>query len=164
MTRTREPRDYGHHPTAAIAKLIDPAPFGAPIFALRFGTMTTTIQYALLEGQIVGLSDVQRGQKGLTCFTCGDHLIVKDGQGSKIKACSPRNAPKSKHFSHTLNSQCHGEGPAHYRLKMGIAESIRMAREMRPRTAQLPRPSLLPMPRREVRRLMLLQVRSTQQL
>ena len=83
--------------------------------------MPTTIQYALLAGQIVGLSDVHRGKDGLTCFTYGDRLIVKDGKGSLAEARSPRNAPKSKHFSHTSNSQCHGEGPAHYRLKMGIA-------------------------------------------
>lgn len=94
--------------------------------------MTTTIQYAHLDDRIVSLADVQRGQQGLTCITCGDRLIVKDGQGSLAKARSPRSAPKTKHLSHTSNSQCHGEGPAHYRLKMGIAESIRMAREMRP--------------------------------
>ena len=94
--------------------------------------MTTTIQYAQLDGRTVGLADVRRGQKGLTCITCGDRLIVKDGQGILVKVCSPRSAPKTKHFSHTSNSQCHGEGPAHYRLKMGIAESIRNAREMRP--------------------------------
>ena len=35
--------------------------------------MPPTIQYALLDGQIVGHADVQRG---LTCFTCEDRLIV----------------------------------------------------------------------------------------
>ena len=94
--------------------------------------MSTTIRYALRDDQIVGLSDVQRGQKGLTCITCGDRLIVKDGQGALSKARLPRNAPKAKHFSHTSNSQCHGEGPAHYRLKMAIAESVRLARLMPP--------------------------------
>ena len=94
--------------------------------------MTTTIQYAQLDDRIVGLADVPRGQKSLTCFTCGDLLVVKDGRGSLAKAQSPRGAPKTKHFSHTSNSQCHGEGPAHYCLKMDIAKSIRIAREMRP--------------------------------
>ncbi len=94
--------------------------------------MTTTIQYAQIDDRIVGLGDVLRGQKGLTCITCGDRLIVKDGQGTLAKARSPRSAPKTKHFSHTSNSQCHGEGPAHYSLKMDIAESIRRALEMPP--------------------------------
>ena len=47
--------------------------------------MTTTIQYAQLDDRIVSLADVQRDQKGLTCVTCGDRLLVKDGQGSEIK-------------------------------------------------------------------------------
>ena len=94
--------------------------------------MTTTIQYAQIDDRIVGLGDVLRGQKGLTCITCGDRLIVKDGQGSLAKVRSPRSAPKTKHFSHTSNSQCHGEGPAHYSLKMDIAESIRRALDMPP--------------------------------
>ena len=42
--------------------------------------MPTTIQYAQLEDRIVGLVDVERGQQGLTCITCGDRLIVKDGR------------------------------------------------------------------------------------
>ena len=89
--------------------------------------MSTTIQFAHLDGIAVGLADVQRGQPNLTCITCGDRLIVKDGRGSLSKGRSRRNAPRPKHFSHTSNSKCHGEGPAHYRLKMGIAESIRTA-------------------------------------
>ena len=94
--------------------------------------MTTTIQYAQLDDRIVSLADVQRDQKGLTCVTCGDRLLVKDGQGSEIKKRSRQSVPKTKHFSHTSNSRCHREGPAHYRLKTAIAASIRNAREMRP--------------------------------
>ncbi len=92
--------------------------------------MPTTIQYAQLEDHIVGLANVERGQLGLTCITCGDRLIVKDGRGTRAKTDTRRRPPRTKHFSHTSNSQCHGEGPAHYRLKMGIAESIRMALTM----------------------------------
>ena len=92
--------------------------------------MPPTIQYAVLDGQIVGLADVQRGEKGLTCYTCEDRLIVKDGQGSAAKTDSQPRRPRRKHFSHTSNSKCHGEGPAHYRLKMDIAESVRMALQM----------------------------------
>ena len=29
-----------------------------------------------------------------------------------------RNRGKDKHFSHTSNSRCHGEGPFHYQLKV----------------------------------------------
>lgn len=94
--------------------------------------MAIAIQYALLDGKIVGLNEVQRGQKGLTCFTCGDRLIVKDGQGSTAKTDSRHSRLRRKHFSHTSNSKCHGEGPAHYRLKMDIADSIRTALGMRP--------------------------------
>ena len=92
--------------------------------------MPATVQFALLDGQIVGIGDVQRGQKGLACFTCEDRLLVKDGQGSAAKTDSQRTRSRRKHFSHTSNSKCHGEGPAHYRLKMDIAESVRMALQM----------------------------------
>ncbi len=94
--------------------------------------MPPTIQYALLDGQVVGLADVQRGQKGLTCFTCEDRLIVKDGQGSAAKTDLQRSKPRRKYFSHTSNSKCHGEGPAHYRLKMDIADSVRRSLQMPP--------------------------------
>ena len=92
--------------------------------------MPTIIQYAQLEDRIVGLANVERGQQRLTCITCDDRLIVKDGRGARAKADTRPRPPRTKHFSHTSNSQCHGEGPAHYRLKMGIAESIRMALTM----------------------------------
>lgn len=94
--------------------------------------MATTIQFAELDGEIISLANVQRWQKGITCITCGDLLIVKDGRGSLAKGRSRRSVPRAKHFSHNSNSKCHGEGPAHYRLKMGIAESIRTVLQMRP--------------------------------
>lgn len=92
--------------------------------------MPNTIQFAKLNDRIVGLADVERGQQGLTCFTCDDRLIVKDGRGNSTRADTRRRPPRAKHFSHTSHSQCHGEGPAHYRLKIGIAESIREALTM----------------------------------
>ena len=45
---------------------------------------------------------------------------------------SQSSRPRRKHFSHTSNSKCHGEGPAHYRLKTDIAESVRIALQMPP--------------------------------
>ena len=52
-----------------------------------------------------------------------------------IRDNEPRNArhaPKAKHFSQTSNNQCHGVSPAHCRLEMYIAESIRLALEIPP--------------------------------
>ena len=48
-----------------------------------------------------------------------------DGKGS-------RNCGKGKHFSHTSNSRCHGEGPAHYQLKVALCASVNQALVMRP--------------------------------
>lgn len=60
-----------------------------------------------------------RGEPSLSCYTCGDKLIVKDGEARR------------KHFSHARNSKCHGEGPAHYRLKMAIRDVLHSAIERR---------------------------------
>ena len=72
---------------------------------------------AYLEGEVKQLNELERGQRGLTCCTCNDRLVVKDGQGRNITKEGRRNAKKEKHLSHTGNSKCHGEGPAHYTVK-----------------------------------------------
>ena len=55
--------------------------------------MANTIQFAQLNDHIVGLANVERGQQGLTCITCGDRLIVKDGRGTRAKADTRRRPP-----------------------------------------------------------------------
>ena len=44
--------------------------------------MPSTIQYGVRDGRLVTLSDVQRGETALMCYTCGDRIVVKDGGGS----------------------------------------------------------------------------------
>ena len=46
------------------------------------GMMPSTIQYGVRDGRLVTLSDVQRGETALMCYTCGDRIVVKDGGGS----------------------------------------------------------------------------------
>ena len=74
------------------------------------------IQMAVKNECLVTLADVQRGDNGLTCGTCGDRLVVRDGGGRFVTGKSRRNQGRGKHFSHTSNSKCHGEGPAHFRM------------------------------------------------
>ena len=80
--------------------------------------MAGTVQFAKTDDRLVTLADVQRGQKGLTCYTCGGPLAVKDGR------------ERAKHFSHTSNSLCHGEGPAHYMVKVSLRAAINGALAM----------------------------------
>ena len=89
--------------------------------------MTSATQWAIKNDRLVTLSHVQRGEKGLTCYTCGDRLVVKDGGGQFVTGEGRRHQGRSKHFSHTSNSRCHGEGPAHFRLKTGLCWAINHA-------------------------------------
>ena len=75
----------------------------------------------------MNLADVQRGESGLTCYTCDDNIVVKDGRGRFVHGQGRRNQKRRKHFSHTANSQCHGEGPAHFRIKNALCWSINNA-------------------------------------
>ena len=43
--------------------------------------MPSTIQYAIRNGRLVTLAEVQRGEAGLACYTCGNCIVVKDGRG-----------------------------------------------------------------------------------
>ena len=79
--------------------------------------MNAKIPWAIRDDKLVTLEQVKRGEHSLTCYTCGDKLIVKDGEARR------------KHFSHTSNSKCHGEGPAHYRLKMAMRDVLQSAIE-----------------------------------
>ncbi len=88
------------------------------------------IQVALKNKRLVTLADVQRGEKSLTCYTCGDRLVVKDGGGQFVNGKGRRHQQRSKHFSHTANSPCHGEGPAHYRIKKALCGAINQALKM----------------------------------
>ena len=93
--------------------------------------MPSNIQFAVKDHErLVGLADVERGEKGLTCYTCGDKITVKDGGGQFVNGSGRRNRGKSKHFSHTPSSMCHGEGPAHYQLKTALCDAINMAIRM----------------------------------
>ena len=74
--------------------------------------MASTIQFGVRNKRPVSLGDVQRGERDVTCYTCGGKLAVKDGD------------ERAKHFAHTCNSACHGEGPAHYRMKASLALAI----------------------------------------
>ena len=97
--------------------------------------MTSRIQLAVKDDRLVNLAEVQRGEKGLTCYTCGDRLVVKDGDGRFVTGKSRRHQRRLKHFSHTSNSKCHGEGPAHYRVKTALCcainQALRMPKERR---------------------------------
>ena len=92
--------------------------------------VSNKVQLAVKDERLIGLSVVQRGEKGLTCYTCGDRLIVKDGGGQHAKRTGGRHQARRKHFSHTSNSRCHGEGPAHYRVKIDLCWAINHALKM----------------------------------
>ncbi len=81
--------------------------------------MVARIAIALRANELVNLEQVKRGEPGLSCYTCGDKLIVKKGEARR------------KHFSHTSNSKCHGEGPGHYRLKVAIRDILQDAIDKR---------------------------------
>ena len=88
------------------------------------------IQVAVKGEKIVTLADVERGERDLICYTCGDKLAVKDGQGERVTGKGRRNQARRKHFSHIGNSKCHGEGPAHYRVKTSLCQAINQALKM----------------------------------
>ena len=92
--------------------------------------MPSNIQHAVKDGRLVWLSEIERGEQNLTCYTCGDKLVCKAGGGAFVSGNGPRNRAKGKHLSHTSNSRCHGEGPAHYRLKTTLCAAINDALEM----------------------------------
>ena len=92
--------------------------------------MTGRIQFAVKDDHFVTLAEVRRGEKGLTCYTCGDKLAVKDGGGQRVTGVGRRHQGRSKHFSHTSDSKCHGEGPAHYAVKTALCRAINHALKM----------------------------------
>ena len=92
--------------------------------------MTSRIQSAVKDEHLVTLAEVRRGEKGLTCYTCGDRLAVKDGGGRFVTGRSRRHQGRGKHFSHTSDSKCHGEGPAHYRVKTALCWAVNQALKM----------------------------------
>ena len=92
--------------------------------------MTSRIQLAVRDDQLVTLADVQRREKSLTWYTCGDNLAVKDGRGQRVIGKGRRHQARRKHFSHRSNSKCHGEGPAHYRVKTALCQAINHVLEM----------------------------------
>ena len=92
--------------------------------------MSSRIQLAVRDDQLVTLADVQRWEKGLTCYTCGDNLAVKDGRGQRVIGKGRRHQARRKHFSHRSNSKCHGEGPAHFRVKTALCRAINHALEI----------------------------------
>lgn len=92
--------------------------------------MTSRIQVAIKNEGLVTLADVRRGEQGLTCHTCGDKLVVKDGGGQFVNGKGRRNQRRGKHFSHTAKSKCHGEGLAHYLIKTALCGAINQALEM----------------------------------
>lgn len=92
--------------------------------------MTGGIQLAVTGAHLVTLAEVRRGEKGLTCYTCSDKLAVKDGRGQRVSGMGRRQQARRKHFSHTSNSKCHGEGPAHYRVKTALCWAINHALKM----------------------------------
>ena len=93
--------------------------------------MSSTVQHAVKDGCLITLTEVQRGEASLTCYTCGDRIAVKDGKGRFVDGKVRHNRAKGKHFSHTSNSRCHGEGAAHYGLKVALCASINEALVMR---------------------------------
>ena len=92
--------------------------------------MTGRIQYAIKNKLRVTLAEVERGERGLTCYTCDDKLVVKDGAGQFVTGEGRRHQKRGKHFSHTANSSCHGEGPAHYQIKVALCRAINHALTM----------------------------------
>ena len=92
--------------------------------------MTSTIQLAVKDDHLVTLEEVKRGDRGLTCYTCGDKLDVKDRRGQRVSRKSRRHQARRKHFSHISNSKCHGVGPAHYRVKTALCWAINHALEI----------------------------------
>ena len=92
--------------------------------------MTSRIQLAVRDDRLVTLAEVHRREKGLTCYTCGGKLAVKDGRGERVNGKGRRHQPRKKHFSHTSNSKCHGEGPAHFRVKIALCRAINHALKM----------------------------------
>jgi len=92
--------------------------------------VTSRVQLAVKGEHLVPLAEVQRGEKGLTCYTCGDKLAVKDGRGQHVTRTGRRHQARRKHFSHTSNSRCHGEDPAHYRVKTALCWAINHALKM----------------------------------
>ena len=108
--------------------------------------MSSRIQLAVKDEHLVTLADVQRGGKGLTCYTCGDKLAVKDGRGQRVTGIGRRHQARRKHFSHTSNSRCHGEGPAHYHVKTDLCRAINHALKM-PKNAATLMANRLPLPR-----------------
>ena len=80
--------------------------------------MSARIPCAIQDNRMVYLDQVNRGQSRLTCYTCEDKIVVKQGKSRR------------KHFSHTGNSKCHGEGPAHYRLKRALRDILLSAIEI----------------------------------
>ena len=95
--------------------------------------MASTIIFALKNGRnLVTLADVQRGDKGLSCFACQGDLVVKDGKGRFVKVEGRQFRPRGKHFSHKGNGNgCHGEGTLHSWVKWRIYEAINFAITMR---------------------------------
>ena len=105
--------------------------------------MASTIAMGVKDGRTVTLSQVSAGEKGITCYTCGGTLCVKDGKGTHISAegGGRRSVAKGKHFAHTEKSKCYGEGPAHYRLKKTIARALNeVVRDLRGFPAKTTKP------------------------
>ena len=57
-------------------------------------------------------------------------MVIKDGAGQFVTGEGRRHQKRGKHFSHTANSSCHGEGPAHYRVKVALCWAINHALTM----------------------------------
>ena len=95
--------------------------------------MASTIIFALKNGRnLVTLADVQRGEKGLSCFGCQGDLVVKDGKGRFVKVEGRQFRPRGKHFSHKGNGNgCHGEGTLHSWVKWRLCEAINVALTVR---------------------------------
>ena len=55
--------------------------------------MTGRIQFAVKDDHLVTLAEVRRGENGLTCYTCGDKLAVKDGGGQRVTGVGRRHQP-----------------------------------------------------------------------
>lgn len=87
--------------------------------------MGSRIAQAVRGDEIVGLGEVQRGEKGLRCCVCKGKLIVRDGKGRSAKGKGRRNVAKRKHFAHVGSKNCYGEGMVHFILKTCVAEVIK---------------------------------------
>ena len=79
--------------------------------------MPSAIQYAIKDGRLVTLADVQRGETGLACYTCGDRIVVKYGRGQFVdgqgRATRQRQALLMYHADfcnrpHPVNRQTEG--------------------------------------------------------